>query len=225
MKKTQVGFTLIELMISLTLGLIVTAAAIFLFLTGQRSVAMQKGFAELQDNANFGLNYITKDIRLTNLNVKDAVINDSTLYGGVVLTSKDSTDVVSATKTAADGTTITIQYPNLPVGITIADTLLSQSGSRVATGSANSWTGTSNVNNTSGTALVSDQLVIQYLPQYILDNKNTPTIKVMTKLLEGLIVKEMNYVLINLMGCRWLCSVISSELILIKPIMKVRLWL
>ncbi|WP_273777582.1 PilW family protein [Acinetobacter sp. GSS19] len=175
MKKTQVGFTLIELMISLTLGLIVTAAAILLFLTGQRSVAMQKGVAELQDNANFGLNYITKDIRLTNLNVKDAVINDSTLYGGVVLTSKDSTDVVSATKTAADGTTTTIQYPNLPVGITIADTLLSQSGSRVATGSANSWTGTSNVNNTSGTALVSDQLVIQYLPQYILDNKNTPT--------------------------------------------------
>ena len=66
MKNKQVGFTLIELMISIALGLIVVAAAILLFLTGQKSVAMQKGMAELQDNANFGLNYITRDIRLAN---------------------------------------------------------------------------------------------------------------------------------------------------------------
>ena len=90
MKKKQIGFTLIELMISLALGLIVVAAAILLFLTGQEGVAMQKGVSELQDNANFGLNYITKDIRLTNLNVKEATINDQTPYGGVVLSSSNT---------------------------------------------------------------------------------------------------------------------------------------
>ena len=35
--KRQAGLTLIELMISLALGLIVVAAAIMLFLTGQKS--------------------------------------------------------------------------------------------------------------------------------------------------------------------------------------------
>lgn len=129
------GFTLIELMISLTLGLIVTATAVLLLLTGQRSVAMQKGVAELQDNANFGLNYMTKDIRLTNLNTSIANINDKTLYGGVV-----------------------IQYSNLPTDI-IENRLFSQSGE-----------GLSNVEDDTGTAFKSDQLVIQYLPQYTIQD-------------------------------------------------------
>ena len=104
MKNKQLGFTLIELMISLALGLIVVAAAILLFLTGQKSVAMQKGVAELQDNANFGLNYITKDIRLTNLNVRSAAINDQTTYGGIVLTTSntESKSNVYLTGTALD---------------------------------------------------------------------------------------------------------------------------
>ncbi len=39
MKKHQ-GFTLIELILSLALGLIITAAAILLFLTSQKSLSM-----------------------------------------------------------------------------------------------------------------------------------------------------------------------------------------
>ena len=167
MRNKQVGFTLIELMISLALGLIVVAAAILLFLTGQKSVAMQKGVAELQDNANFGLNYITKDIRLTNLNVKSASISDRTIYGGIVLTSAASSFVDKAT----DGVT---KYPNLPHSISsLSDTLLTQSNGFTAAGSGNEWTGVSNVSDNGGTALNSDQLVIQYLPQYTLDTKGT----------------------------------------------------
>lgn len=166
MKKKQLGFTLIELMISLTLGLIVTAAAILLFITGQRSVMMQRGVAELQDNANFGLNYITKDIRLANLNTSTAAINDQTLYGGVVLTSDASDDVVEASG---------VKSPTLPTTIVVADALLSQGDDRVAVGTSPQWTGSSNAEDTSGTALTSDQLVIQYLPQYTIDPKTTPT--------------------------------------------------
>jgi type IV pilus assembly protein PilW len=58
--KSQEGFTLVELMIALALGLIVVAAATLLFLTGLRSSSMQQGVSDLQDNANFGLNYITQ---------------------------------------------------------------------------------------------------------------------------------------------------------------------
>ena len=170
MHNKQTGFTLIELMISLTLGLIVTAAAFLLFITGQRSVAMQKGVAELQDNANFGLNYITKDIRLTNLNTKTAAINDQSLYGGVVLTSNASPDVVVDTTVTPN-----VNNPTLPTTIVIADALLSQSDDRISVGTGNAWTGASNAEDTSGTALNSDQLVIQYLPQYTIDQKSTPT--------------------------------------------------
>lgn len=167
MKNKQVGFTLIELMISLALGLIVVAAAILLFLTGQKSVAMQKGVAELQDNANFGLNYITKDIRLTNLNVTEAAINDRIVYGGIVLTSVASGFVDQATDAA---TGVVTKYPNLPVTIVgLSDTLLTQNNGKTSAGSGNAWTGASNVSDTGGTAQNSDQLVIQYLPQYTLD--------------------------------------------------------
>ena len=40
--KKQAGFTLIELMISIGLGLIIVASALMLFLSGQRNVAVQK---------------------------------------------------------------------------------------------------------------------------------------------------------------------------------------
>lgn len=158
------GFTLIELMISLALGLIVVAAATLLFLTGQRSVAMQQGVAELQDNANFGLNYITKDIRLSNLNTKKAQINDQTLYGGIVLTSAASADVVT------DGS---IKKPNIPTLIALAPALLSQSDDRLSVvGTGDQWTGISNVKDLANTDLRSDQLVVQYLPQYTVNGTN-----------------------------------------------------
>lgn len=142
MNHQQTGFTLIELMISLALGLIITSAAILLFLTGQRSVAMQKSVAELQDNANFGLNYITRDIRLANLNIKTAVINDETPFGGVVLTTSNSEP-----------------KSNVYLATVLPSNLISKGNL------------TSNVIDSNGTAVGSDQLVIQYLPQYTLDNK------------------------------------------------------
>lgn len=82
----QSGFTLVELMVSLALGLIVVASAIMLFLTGAKSSTLRQGAADLQDNANFGLNYITKDVRLANLDAKQAAMNDKLRFGGIVLT-------------------------------------------------------------------------------------------------------------------------------------------
>lgn len=151
--KHQAGLTLIELMISLALGLIVVAAAIMLFLTGQKSYSLQQGSADLQDNANFGLSYISKDIRLANLNAFSAEVNDRTKAGGLVLTSKDN---------GYKDTTVTPNkiYSNLPESIT-------GKTAAVATLSA-SESHSSNV-KLAGTDLKSDQLVIQYKPQYTTD--------------------------------------------------------
>ena len=95
--KKQTGFTLIELMISLVLGLVVVAAATMLFITGVRSQAMQQGVSDLQDNANFGLNYITQDVRLANLQATKAAVNQNLIYGGIVLSPSNLVSGLSGT--------------------------------------------------------------------------------------------------------------------------------
>ncbi|WP_060464979.1 PilW family protein [Acinetobacter sp. LMB-5] len=160
------GFTLIELMLSLALGLIISAAAILLFLTSQKSLSMQLGVSDVQDNANFGLNYLTQDIRLANLNNPKAVINDQTAYGGIVLTS-----AINSAKDAANEPLSNL-YKTI-VGVTANTNLLSRSNGD-SVGSGNAWTGASNTQS-NGSDITSDQLVIQYIPQYIVDTKGTTT--------------------------------------------------
>lgn len=86
-KLSQQGFTLIELMISLTLGLILVAVAIQLIISGQMNYRIQNTAAAVQDSGVFGLNAVTKSIRLANHGNAGAM-NDETLYGGVVLSAQ-----------------------------------------------------------------------------------------------------------------------------------------
>lgn len=79
----QAGFTLIELMIAITLGLILVAVAIQMLISGQRNYRIQSSAASLQDSGLFGINYVTKNIRLAN-HGNAGIINDESLYGGIV---------------------------------------------------------------------------------------------------------------------------------------------
>ncbi len=83
----QRGFTLIELMIAVVLGLLVSAIAVQLFLTSQRSVTVQQAMMNLQNSALFGLGSVISSIRLANLNSSHPFINDNVLYGGIVLSA------------------------------------------------------------------------------------------------------------------------------------------
>lgn len=80
------GFTLIELMISLALGLLISAIAIQLFLTSQRSATTQQGMMNLQNTTLFGLGEVINHLRIANLNASQPFIDDMVLYGGVVFT-------------------------------------------------------------------------------------------------------------------------------------------
>lgn len=163
----QKGFTLIELMISITLGLIISAAAVLLFMTGQKSLSMQQSVSDLQDNANFGLNYITKDLRLMNLNSTKAIMDDQTVFGGIVLTSSVN-PVNIGTKT------VPINVSNLSSsikGTTAGLNFLSRSAGFI-TGTSPEWSGASNV-QVSGSDQPSDQLTIQYMPQYRIEERGT----------------------------------------------------
>lgn len=141
--RQQQGFTLLELIIALALGLLITAAAVQLFIGGLLTSKMQEANAELQNSGVFGLDYVTRDIRLANyINTNNPKLDEQTPWGGIVLTALDA-----ATPNA-----------NLPVA-SISKGLLSHSigtGDNLST-VANEWRGLSNVN------VESDQLTIQFV--------------------------------------------------------------
>lgn len=80
----QTGFTLIELMIAMALGLIIAASATLLFLSGQRNLVLQNGANSLQDDQSFGLSYLTSHIRLANLNNNLATVKPDVAKSGII---------------------------------------------------------------------------------------------------------------------------------------------
>lgn len=59
----QQGLSLIELMVALLIGLVLTAAIIQMFVGSSVTYSMQSELAKLQENARFAMGYITKDLR------------------------------------------------------------------------------------------------------------------------------------------------------------------
>lgn len=85
--KHEQGFTLLELVISLALGLILVAIAVQLVFSGQSNYRIQQAASTIQDSGVFSLNAVTKNIRLAN-HGNAADIHDETLYGGIVLSAQ-----------------------------------------------------------------------------------------------------------------------------------------
>jgi len=138
----QSGFTLIELMISLVLGLLISAAIIQVFVTSQRVDRIQTAGSEIQDSAVFGLQAIEKQLRLANLGNNGVPINDMTASGGIILTA-------SKTPNAAVNL---ITKNDLSGGYLTRSDTMDRSGS-----GGNRWNGV-----LTNTEVRSDQLTIQY---------------------------------------------------------------
>ena len=134
----QAGFTLIELMISLVLGLIVSAAVIQVYLINVKTSSIQASGSELQDASVFGLQQLEKSIRLANLGNPTTRIDGTTRNGGIVLT----------------GLNIGVPNPSEPDPYSHTGYLTRRAGDTAV--GTNGWTGISNTNTDS------DQLTIQY---------------------------------------------------------------
>ncbi len=62
-RRGTAGFSLIELMISLTLGAVVTTGVVQLFSANQESYALLQGQSRMQESARFGLSFIGSSVR------------------------------------------------------------------------------------------------------------------------------------------------------------------
>lgn len=93
-RHNMLGFTLIELMISLTLGLVIMLAAMQLLLTNQMSFNLQSGMGNVQENGRFALDYINGTVRSAEYSQSDTstttgIITDVNELPGLAATDID----------------------------------------------------------------------------------------------------------------------------------------
>lgn len=124
---SQLGLTLIELMISLVLGLLISAAVIQVYIINTRTLTVQQGASEVQDSAIFALQPLEEHIRIANLGNPVTSITNTTNHGGIVLSaanlgSSNDTDAQYFTNSASASSLsntdvgsdqLTIQYKNI----------------------------------------------------------------------------------------------------------------
>lgn len=73
------GFTLVELMVSLVLGLILTGGVVALFIQSRQSFAIDENVARMQDHARFAMSELARDIRMA------SYVTEPLVPGGVLL--------------------------------------------------------------------------------------------------------------------------------------------
>lgn len=170
----QRGFTLIELMVSLVLGLLITAATLQIFYTSSVSNSIQQAGFEVVDNNTFGFDDFIKQVRkanygaLPNGTTSSFFLNHQTPLGGIVLSTPTDLKVFGNTieYQNAKGQTVTDTVPSNLRGISIENNV---TGLAALVTQAESPLSSSHVTTSAGTALNSDQLTIQY--QAALDNQ------------------------------------------------------
>ena len=146
--KKHEGFTLVELMIALVLGLLISAAALQVFYTSSVNSRRQEASSQIQDNAIFGFSQMQKNLRRTNYGAKSTnaydefFMNHLTPQGGVVLTAPEAPEDTSDNWLNGNLSGLVLDGKAIPAN------LLSSNGSATSSSSVS-------VEN-------SDQLTIQY---------------------------------------------------------------
>lgn len=175
--KRQSGFTLVELMISLVLGLLISAAVMQIYLANVRSATLQEAGSSIIDSNVFGIPVIEEHIRLANLGLAGTV-NDTSEGSGIVLTQTGNLKGIKLSGNA-----------DVPLA------LLTNTGDVTDVGTGDQWSAKTATNTPSG------QLTIQFrAPQNMYDCEGNlalgpreVNINKVKKIIDGQIVIERYY--------------------------------
>lgn len=94
LKKQQQGLTLIELIIALAIGIVVSLVAVQLFATGISSFALQRGLGDVNESGRFGLEFMAKNIQPSGYVSADVTNNE---YNPIVVQTSDMAGSTAAT--------------------------------------------------------------------------------------------------------------------------------
>jgi len=124
----QHGFSLIELLIALTLGLIITGVVVQIFSSSRSTYDLEEGLAQVQEQGRFAMEFLAKDIRqagnfgcarldkkFVNNIVKNPDGPRGLLSDPYNTSSTRPVGLIVYEYTGAGGTAITEWTPNLPV--------------------------------------------------------------------------------------------------------------
>ncbi len=86
------GFSLIELMIAMTIGLVILAAVIQIFVRSHATAKLDEGLSRVQENARFAMDYLVKDIRMAGyLGCNSSLFATSAVHNIVKPTTDETT--------------------------------------------------------------------------------------------------------------------------------------
>lgn len=105
-RRQQAGFSLVELMVALTLGLIIVGGVISIFVTNQQAFRTTEGLSRLQENARVSFELMSREIRQTGGNPCG-----TRLVSNVLKTNNWSTDWDGGTLIGYDQATVTTMSP------------------------------------------------------------------------------------------------------------------
>jgi type IV pilus assembly protein PilW len=103
------GLSLVELMIALLVGLLLSAAVLQIFISSKNTYRMQDSMARLQENGRFAVSYMANDIRMAGYmgcaNVDRIPVNNIGVAdgGGPAVPSFDSNSVIVGSNNVAAG--------------------------------------------------------------------------------------------------------------------------
>jgi len=139
-EKKQKGITLVELMIAMVIGLVLTAGILQLFVSNKQTYRITESMSRLQENGRFAMHFLTKDIRMAdhwgcrskNLPIKSNLDSDAyfdlpidALAGtdGAAVTDPDSITVKGV---ISDGILLTAPMPTKSADLQVANNKLKQ---------------------------------------------------------------------------------------------------
>jgi len=121
------GFSLVELMIALTLGLVITGVVVQIFTSSRSTYDLEEGLSEVQEQGRFAMEYLAGDVRqagnfgcakLDNQAVNNIVRNPTGPMGLLVdpynPNSKKPAGLIVYQYTGTGGTALTDWTPDLP---------------------------------------------------------------------------------------------------------------
>jgi type IV pilus assembly protein PilW len=93
--KAQTGLSLIELMIAITLGILLTSAMISLFINSKKSYRINENMSRLQENAKFAMTFISRDIRMADYRACETSDRLDTAIAGQSNTGLNGSDSIT----------------------------------------------------------------------------------------------------------------------------------